>query len=102
MAEFAPTGMDKQMHTCMTLVDLQEAFDTLSHEVLLEKMKCSLIFAWFESYLSNRKFLVCITVFSETGASKHGVPQGSILRLLLISDLPQSLSDAGRFLFVCR
>ena len=31
--------MDKQMHTGVTLVDLQKAFDTLDHGVLLEKMK---------------------------------------------------------------
>ena len=31
--------MDKQMHTGVTLVDLQKAFDTLDHGLLLEKMK---------------------------------------------------------------
>ena len=36
---FVATGVDKQMHTGMILVDLQKAFDTLDHEVLLEKMK---------------------------------------------------------------
>ena len=54
---------------------------------------------WFESYLSNRKFLVCIDVFSEAGILKYRVPQGSILGsllfLLYVNDLPQSLSDAG-------
>ena len=59
----------------MILVDLQKAFDTLDHEVLLEKMKhfgfrISLI-KWLESYLSNRKFLVCIdNGFSEAATSK--------------------------------
>ena len=33
------TGMDKQMHACIMLVDLQKAFDTLVHGVLLEKIK---------------------------------------------------------------
>ena len=33
---------------------------------------------WFESYLSNREFLVCVdNVFSEAGLLKYGVPQGS-------------------------
>ena len=29
------TGLDKQIHTGMMLVDLQKAFDTLDHGVLL-------------------------------------------------------------------
>ena len=60
-------AMDKQMHTAM-IFGLRKAFDTLSHAVLLEKMKCfgfrTSVIKWFESYLSNRKFLVCINVFS--------------------------------------
>ena len=109
LIDFVATGMDKQMHTGMILVDLQKAFDTLDHGVLLEKMKYfgfrASVIKWFESYLSNRKFLVCIdNVFSEAGTLKYGVPQGSILGLLLfllyVNDLPQSLSDAGSYLYV--
>ena len=33
------TGLDKQMHIGMILVDLQKAFDTSDHGVFLEKMK---------------------------------------------------------------
>ena len=62
------------------------------------------VIKWFEPYLSNRKFLVCIdNVFSEAGTLKYGVPQGSILGpllfLLYVNDLPQSLSDAGSYLY---
>ena len=64
LIDFVATGMDKQMHTGMILVDLQKAFDTLDHGVLLEKMKYfgfrAPVIKWFESYLSNRTFLVCI------------------------------------------
>ena len=56
----------------MILIDLQEAFDILDHDVLLKKMeyvgfkkpviKCS------KSYLSNRKFFVSTEeAFSEEG-----------------------------------
>ena len=38
LIHFAATGMDKQMHTSM-IVDLQKAFDTLDHGVLLEKIR---------------------------------------------------------------
>ena len=37
LTDVVATGMDKQMHTGMILVDLQRAFDTLNHGVLLEK-----------------------------------------------------------------
>ena len=86
------------MHTGMILVDLQKAFYTLDHGVLLEKMKYfgfrAFVIKWFEFYLSNRKFLVCIdNVFSEAGTLKYGVPQGSILGpllfLLYVNYLPQ-------------
>ena len=59
---------------------------------------------WFESYISNRKFLVCIdNIFPEAGTLKYGELQGSILGSLLfllhVNDLPQSLSDAGSYLY---
>ena len=67
LIDIVVTCLDKQMHSGMILVDLQKAFDTLDHEVLLEKIKYSGFWAsvikWFESYLSNRKFLVCIDSF---------------------------------------
>ena len=78
--------MDKQTHTDMILLDLQKAFDTLYHGVLLEKMKYvgsrTSTTKCFESYLSNTKFLVCIDVFSEARTLKYGVPQGSILGII--------------------
>ena len=85
------------MHTSMILVDLQKAFDTLDHGVLLEKMKYfgfqTSVIKWFESYLSNKKFLVSIdNVFTEAGTLKYGVAQGSILGqllfLLFVIDFP--------------
>ena len=108
LIDFVATAMDKQMHFSIILVDLQKAFDTLDRGVLLKKMKDfgfrASVIKWFESYLSNRKFLVCIdNVFSEAGTLKYGVPQGSILGpllfLLYVNDLLQSLSDVGSYLY---
>ena len=36
LIDFVATGMDKQMHTGMILVDLQKAFDTLPYGVLTD------------------------------------------------------------------
>ena len=108
LIDFVATGMDKQMHISIILVDLQKAFDTLDRGVLLKKLKHfgfrASVIKWFESYLSNRTFLVCIdNVFSETGKLKYGVPPGSILGplhfLLYVNDLSQSLLDAGSYLY---
>ena len=37
LIDFVATGMDKQIHTGIILVDLQKVFETLHHGVLLEK-----------------------------------------------------------------
>ena len=96
------------MLTSIILTDLQNVFDILGNGALLEEMKYfgfrTSAIKWFVSYLPNRKFLVCIdNVFSEAGTLKYGVPQGSILRpvlfLLYVNDLPQSVSDAGSYLY---
>ena len=85
----------------MILIDLQKAFDTIDHELLLEKMLfigfSEEVIGWFRSYLSNRKFKVNINkAFSEYGEVTCGVLQGSILGpllfLLYVNDMPQALS----------
>ena len=58
------------MHTSMIL-DLQKACDNLDHGVFLGKMKYfGFVIKWFESYLLNTKYLVCIDDFSEAGILK--------------------------------
>ena len=37
LTDFTLRGMDKGFHTGMILADLQKAFDTLDHTVLLQK-----------------------------------------------------------------
>ena len=83
------------MFTGMILIDLQKAF-----EIFLQKMKhidfaVSTIF-WLNSYLTNRTFFVNVGKESSLpGKLSCGVPQGSILGLLIIllyvNDMPQAV-----------
>ena len=62
LTDFIVKGMDKGFHTGMILGDLhKKVFDTLYHTILLQRVQCigfkELLVKWFQSYLSNRKFL---------------------------------------------
>ena len=73
---------------CGIFVDLQKAFDTVDHSILLSKL-ChyrihGLAYQLFESYLANRKQFASINGFeSSTSSITCGVPQGSVLESLL-------------------
>ena len=57
-------GFDEGLLTGMILIDLQKVFDTIDHEILLQKLKAIRFskgtLQWVRSYLSERKFLVNI------------------------------------------
>ena len=100
-------GFDSGLLTGVILIDLQKAFDTIDHNILLLKMP-SLGFSrevidWYKSYLSSRKFHVNFhDKFSTSSDLRCGVPQGSILGpllfLLYINDMPQAV-DCDLFLY---
>ena len=81
-------NLDKKLYTCGICVDLEKAFDTVNHQILISKLEHYGIRGvqnnWLTSYLSNRKQFVTL---SDTKSKQEtvtcGVPQGSVLGPLL-------------------
>ena len=100
----------------MVLIDLQKAFDTIDHQILLKKMKylgfSKNTITWFKSYLCEQKFKISInTSYSSPvsllcripkGSILCGIPQRSVplLLLLYINDLSQVLSVTRYFMLM--
>ena len=102
-------GFDEGLLTGMILIVLQKAFNTINHDVLLQKLKAIRFseqsFQWLRSYLCDRIFLVeTENKLSDFGKISCVVPQGSILGpflfLIYVNDTYASSSKI-KFALVC-
>ena len=84
-------AMDTQKVTLLILLDLSAAFDTIVHDILVDKLRnCfgidGTVLAWIKSYLNDRQQQIKIDdVVSDSFNVSHGVPQGSRLGPLLFT-----------------
>ena len=78
-------ALDRRQGAFLVLLDLSSAFDTIDHQLLLERLRNNIgvegtVLKWMESYLSDRYQSVSIGgVCSSHHQLEYGVPQGSVL-----------------------
>uniref|UniRef100_UPI003AF500BA reverse transcriptase domain-containing protein n=1 Tax=Thiolapillus sp. TaxID=2017437 RepID=UPI003AF500BA len=82
-------ALDNGDVSLLTLLDLSAAFDTIDHNILLQRLEhlygiSGTPLNWFRSYLSNRTQTVIINnKLSQPSMLNFGVPQGSVLGPIL-------------------
>ena len=98
----------KKMMLLSVFIDLRKAFDSIPHSLVLAKLEKLGVrdteLEWYRSYLTRRcQYTVIGTTCSETKLISAGVPQGSLLDVLLfqimINDLPASLRFVSSILY---
>ncbi len=106
LTNFVTEALNENKYAVGVFLDLQKAFDVVSHDILLEKLSClgikNEILGWFKSYLSDR--VQCVDINGNLSTNKTiniSVMQGSVLGPLLflcfINDIP-NISEVLRLL----
>jgi hypothetical protein len=82
-------SVDRGDVAVLILLDLSAAFDTVDHDILLQRLQCSFgiddsVLSWLQSYLCGRtQYVFRGHLKSSTAQLVCGVPQGSVLGPLL-------------------
>ena len=94
--------------TAGTSLDLSKAFDTIKHDILLDKVAHygfrGIVLDWVETYLTYRKQFVKYNNHKSTiRLINSGMSQGSILGpsgfIIYVNDIPNSVPDLSLILF---
>ena len=82
---------DEKKVSVLVLLDLTTAFDTIDHEILLNRLESWIglsraTLSWFNTYLTDRNYFVNLgDCVSDKQSIHYGVPQGAILGLVLFN-----------------
>ena len=86
------SALDNDQFTCGVFSDLQKAFDTVDHKILLSKENHygikDIPYEWFKSYLTNRQqFMTFNNKQSKLSSIEFGMPQRLNIRTSTVSNI---------------